>query len=141
MRRMTLPIVLIDLMPCALVPIVTLAVAWALYSTEELAKLLDEPFGRPGREPTPETVPVERYCSQIVRELQEQVSIARGLTRRVDDGEFAVTRSDLSVVPYGAAGVADEVVAAPPVAYDAAAEAADVEYEAEEEGEEEEQEE
>ena len=60
MRRMTLPIVLIDLMPCVLVPIVTLAVAWALYSTEELAKLLDEPFGRPGREPTPETVPVER---------------------------------------------------------------------------------
>ena len=42
MRRMTLPIVLIDLMPCVLVPIVTLAVAWALYSTEELAKLLED---------------------------------------------------------------------------------------------------
>ena len=79
---MTLPLVLIDLMPCVFVPLVTLLVAWALYSTEELAKLLDEPFGRPGREPTPETVPVERYCQQIVRELQEQVTRRAGAQRR-----------------------------------------------------------
>lgn len=47
----TLPFVLVGLFPLPLVPLCTLAVAWALYSTEELAKLLDQPFGRPGDRP------------------------------------------------------------------------------------------
>ena len=38
--------VLVDLITPLVIPFVILAVGWALYSTEELAKLLDEPFGR-----------------------------------------------------------------------------------------------
>ena len=101
---MTLPLVLVDMMHPFAVPIVTLAVAWALYSTEELAKLLDCPFGTPGDDvdgrSTPETVPVEMYCDQIVRELQQQVGIARTLSRRVTDGESVVSSDDLVPAPY-----------------------------------------
>ena len=76
----SLPFVLVDqLCPPLAVPLVVLAESWALYSTEELAKLLDEPFGRVSKcggeasasalpwQPTcgvPEAVPVEAYwCS------------------------------------------------------------------------------
>ena len=101
---MTLPIVLVELMHPFAVPVAILAVAWALYSTEELAKLLDCPFGTPGEKglerSTPETVPVEMYCDQIVRELQQQVGIARGLSRRVQDGESVVSSDDLVAAPY-----------------------------------------
>lgn len=98
----------------------------ALYSTEELAKLLDEPFGRPGARSTPETVPVEMYCElvrprdptphcrgmrsegarvrgslwQIVSELRQQALITRRLRRRVDEGAWVVTRDDLEQAPY-----------------------------------------
>ena len=44
----TFPFILVDTFAPLLVPFVVLAVAWALYSTEELAKLLDNPFGRAG---------------------------------------------------------------------------------------------
>lgn len=44
----TLPFILVDAFVPPLVPWVVLAVSWALYSTEELAKLLDSPFGRAG---------------------------------------------------------------------------------------------
>ena len=100
---MTLPLVLVDLMHFAVVPIAVLCVAWALYSTEELAKLLDAPFGSGGgalNGGTPEAVPVEMYCEQIVRELTQQVRVARQLARRVDEGAWAVTRADLKVVAY-----------------------------------------
>ena len=35
------------------------AVAWALYSTEELAQLMEEPCGNPRK---PETLPLEQAC-------------------------------------------------------------------------------
>jgi len=97
---LSLPLVLVDkIHPCAVPPVV-LAVAWALYSTEELAKTLDEPFGRPGEAASTETVPVEMYVEQIVRELREQVGIARALGRRLDDGTWAVSRDDLEQPAY-----------------------------------------
>ena len=100
---MTLPLVLLELMPLGCVPPVTLLVAWALYSTEELAKLLDAPFGAPGDEQDDAVtapVPVEAYVQQIGRELRSQLVIARQLVRRVDDGDWVVTRDDLEIAPY-----------------------------------------
>ena len=95
----TLPLVLIDLIHPACVPLVTLLCAWALYSTSELAKLLDEPFGRARRAArgaqAPETVPVERYVDQIITELKQQVGIATTLAERVDEGAWAVASADL----------------------------------------------
>ena len=41
-----------------LVPLVMMLAAWALYATDELAKILDEPFGSRSRR---STVPVEMY--------------------------------------------------------------------------------
>lgn len=54
----TLPFVLLPLMPCRwLVPPCMLLVAWALYSTEELAQLMEEPCGNPMK---PETLPLDQ---------------------------------------------------------------------------------
>jgi predicted membrane chloride channel (bestrophin family)/Ca2+-binding EF-hand superfamily protein len=107
----TLPLVLVDLVHPLVVPLCVLGVAWALYSTEELAKLLDEPFGRADpsgrRRTTPETVPVEMYVDQIVSELQQQVAIARLLGRRVAEGSWAVTKAD--VVADAASSVEEDV--------------------------------
>lgn len=106
----TLPFVLVDMFAPPIIPLVVLAVAWALYSTEELAKLLDAPFGRAGfvgsgagagpageasRRGVPEAVPVEAYCDRIVSELQQQVAITQMLQRRVEGGQWAVTPEDL----------------------------------------------
>ena len=95
----TLPIVLVDLMPPLAVPLACIAVAWALYTTEELAKLLDAPFGKAGD--TAETVPVEMYCDQIVSELQQHVGISKMLNRRVAEGGWTVSVSDLEPRPFG----------------------------------------
>jgi len=39
------------------------AVAWALYSTEELAQLMEEPCGNPRK---PETLPLEQARSVVI---------------------------------------------------------------------------
>ncbi|CAK9100242.1 UPF0187 protein RSc3414 [Durusdinium trenchii] len=41
----TLPFVLLGFIKPVLVPVIVLLVAWALYSTEELAQIMEEPFG------------------------------------------------------------------------------------------------
>ena len=45
------------------------------------------------------------YVDTIVRELRQQVGIARLLSRRVNEGEWVVTSEDLEVLPYGMGGV------------------------------------
>ena len=102
----TLPLVLIDKMAPLATPPTILAVGWALYSTEELAKLLDQPFGRvsgrgaASQARTPEAVPVEALCERIVSELQYQVAITRMLQRRVEGWRWAVTPIDLEVTTF-----------------------------------------
>mmetsp|Transcript_159574 Transcript_159574/g.306343 ORF Transcript_159574/g.306343 Transcript_159574/m.306343 type:complete len:521 (-) Transcript_159574:101-1663(-) len=91
----TLPFVLMDMINPFAVPLVIVAVAWALYSTEELAKLLDEPFAQP------EAVPVQAYCDLIVSELQEQVKIFRSIQQNIDSGNWAVTPKDFEEVQLG----------------------------------------
>ena len=58
----TLPLVLVDLMHPFFVPVALLLVAWALYSTEELAQLMEDPFGSVLAD-KPETVPLDVCCS------------------------------------------------------------------------------
>ena len=133
----SLPLVLIDRFAPPVIPLVTFAVGWALYSTEELARLLDQPFGRlavgdsggvgrasgeeavkrrwlqrwRGRASVPEAVPVEAYCERIVSELQQQVAITRTLQRRIDGGRWAVTRADVEARPFGAGRDVDQAPA------------------------------
>ena len=76
-----------------------LPTAWTLYSTEELAKILDVPFGRRGASGERASVPVEAYVKQIVTELKEQVVIERLLRQRVASGEWTLRRTDLVEVP------------------------------------------
>jgi len=88
----TLPIVLLEVMHAACVPLVMLPVAWALYSTEELAALMEAPFGTvcSQGEAKPETLPLDLYCDKIVSELKQQAVINRALERRVEDGQWVV---------------------------------------------------
>ena len=64
------------------------AVAWALYSTEELARLMEEPFGSAGRKDSRaqggglETVPLDQVCDRIVAELATQALVHRRLDVR-----------------------------------------------------------
>ena len=59
----TLPFVLLGVMPCRwLVPPCMLLVAWALYSTEELAQLMEEPCGNPMK---PETLPLDQVMMPL----------------------------------------------------------------------------
>jgi predicted membrane chloride channel (bestrophin family) len=92
----TLPFVLIGLTRLVLVPPMMLLVAWALYSTEELAQLLEAPFGNALQ---PETVPMDMYCAHIVTELQQQAFIQRALMRRVADGSWIFKPEDLVAQP------------------------------------------
>lgn len=93
----TLPFVLVNVVPALVVPIVTMCVAWALYSTDELARLLDQPFGayRDYRRSVPETVPLDNYVDQIVQELKQQATISTILRKRVVGGRWTVTVDDL----------------------------------------------
>lgn len=88
----TLPFVLVSVTRLVLVPPTMLLVAWALYSTEELAQLLETPFGNALQ---PETVPMDMYCAHIVTELQQQAFVQRALMRRVADGSWIVKPEDL----------------------------------------------
>ena len=78
----TLPLVLVGTMPGAAVPLAVLLVSWALYSTEELAQLMEEPCGNPRK---PETLPLEQVCEALVMQLKQQVIIQRRLQQRVND--------------------------------------------------------
>lgn len=92
----TLPFVLVELTRPLLVPPMMLLVAWALYSTEELAQLLEAPFGNALQ---PATVPMDMYCAHIVNELQQQAFVQRALMRRVADGSWIVKPEDLVPPP------------------------------------------
>eukprot|EP00316_Scyphosphaera_apsteinii_P010096 CAMPEP_0119341838 /NCGR_PEP_ID=MMETSP1333-20130426/103389_1 /TAXON_ID=418940 /ORGANISM="Scyphosphaera apsteinii, Strain RCC1455" /LENGTH=247 /DNA_ID=CAMNT_0007353923 /DNA_START=538 /DNA_END=1281 /DNA_ORIENTATION=- len=94
----TLPIVLLDLMHASCVPLVMLCVSWALYSTEELATLMEAPFGGVSSrgEKIPETLPLDLYCDTIVSELKQQLVINRAIDRRVEGGRWVVKPSDLA---------------------------------------------
>jgi len=85
----TLPLVLIDLMHPLSVPAALLLVAWALYSTEELAQLMEDPFGCELAD-KPETVPLDVYCSRIIGELKGLAVAQRALDRRVASGVWVV---------------------------------------------------
>ena len=91
----TLPFVLLDgLMSPAAVPFTMLAVAWALYSTEELAQILEEPFGDE-QGIKPEVLPLDQYVSTIVSDLKRQALVQRAIDRRVANGMWVVRSSDI----------------------------------------------
>ena len=81
-RSATLPFPMLSVLPRWCVPPVMFAVAWALYSTEELAQLMEEPCGNPRK---PETLPLEQVCEALVMQLKQQVIIQRRLQQRVND--------------------------------------------------------
>lgn len=93
----TLPVVLLEVMHPASVPFVMLLVAWSLYSTEELAALMESPFGTVCRrgEDKLETLPLDLYSDKIVSGLKQQAIINEEINRRVDDGRWVVKRKDL----------------------------------------------
>lgn len=109
---LTLPLVLVDLMTPSVVPVAMLGVSWALYSTEELARLLEEPFGSESSKRNPPTVPIDGICASIVSELQQQAIAFRDLDRRVMEGGWVVKPSDVvprtnDAAPNAAGGVED----------------------------------
>lgn len=88
----TLPLVLVGFMRPYLVPPSMLLVAWALYSTEELAQLMEAPFGNALQ---PETVPMDMYCAHIVTELQQQAFVQRAIDRRIAERTWVIKPEDL----------------------------------------------
>lgn len=92
----TLPLVLVGFMRPYLVPPAMLLVSWALYSTEELAQLMESPFGNAIQ---PATVPMDMYCAHIVTELQQQAFVQRVLDRRVAERSWILKPEDLSPPP------------------------------------------
>jgi predicted membrane chloride channel (bestrophin family) len=92
----TLPFPMLSVLPRWCVPPVMFAVAWALYSTEELAQLMEEPCGNPRK---PETLPLEQVCESLVMQLKQQVIIQRRLQQRVTDRDWVVEPEDLEGPP------------------------------------------
>jgi len=91
----TLPLALAGAaMPPLAIPVALLGVAWALYSTEELAQLMEEPFGD-ARGGKPEMIPLDRFASRIVAALNGEMVAQRALERRVAGGSWVVRPADL----------------------------------------------
>eukprot|EP00443_Scrippsiella_acuminata_P115222 CAMPEP_0115576676 /NCGR_PEP_ID=MMETSP0272-20121206/2680_1 /TAXON_ID=71861 /ORGANISM="Scrippsiella trochoidea, Strain CCMP3099" /LENGTH=207 /DNA_ID=CAMNT_0003011465 /DNA_START=197 /DNA_END=816 /DNA_ORIENTATION=+ len=68
----TLPFALVELMHPLLVIFAMVFVSWALYATEELAQLMEDPFGTANK---PETIPLDKYSRRIVDEVKEQILV------------------------------------------------------------------
>eukprot|EP00908_Phaeocystis_cordata_P025800 Transcript_8280.p2 GENE.Transcript_8280~~Transcript_8280.p2 ORF type:complete len:182 (+),score=74.58 Transcript_8280:793-1338(+) len=92
----TLPFTMLSVLPRWCVPPCKFLVAWALYSTEELAQLMEEPCGNPRK---PETLPLEQVCESLVMQLKQQVILQRRVQQRVDDRTWVVEPEDLEGVP------------------------------------------
>lgn len=95
----TLPIVLLDAMNAVGVPFVMLLVAWSLYSTEELAYLMESPFGGISvrGEVQPETLALDLVCDKIVSELKQSAVVNRLVDRRVESGQWVVKAEELEL--------------------------------------------
>jgi len=93
----TLPFVLLDVMRPGLVVPAVLLVAWALYYTEELAEIMEEPFGdeTSGK---PETIKLDVFCRRIIFALKQQVWAQETLDSRVNSGDWVITPEDLPPV-------------------------------------------
>mmetsp|Transcript_30021 Transcript_30021/g.100375 ORF Transcript_30021/g.100375 Transcript_30021/m.100375 type:complete len:226 (+) Transcript_30021:401-1078(+) len=85
----TLPLVLVDLFSPLVIPPIIFGVGWALYSTEELAKLLDEPFGRAS-----DTQTVRRRRLQLRLWRRRLVSTVRGVSGGGDGGDDAAAEGE-----------------------------------------------
>jgi hypothetical protein len=84
--------------------VVMLLVGWILYSTEELATLMEAPLGGVDSGGVkPETLSLDFYCDKIVSELKQQAVINRAIDRRVDEGRWVVKPSDLAFAPPASA--------------------------------------
>lgn len=93
----TLPFVLLGFIRPVLVPIIVLLIAWALYSTEELAQIMEEPFGDEiaGK---PETIKLDVFCRRIIFALKQQVWVQETLDSRVNARSWVITPEDLPKV-------------------------------------------
>ena len=93
----TLPFVLLGFVTPVFVPVIVLCIAWALYSTEELAQIMEEPFGDElaGK---PETIKLDVFCRRIIFALKQQVWVQETLDSRVNARNWVVTPEDLPKV-------------------------------------------
>lgn len=89
----TLPFALVGVMHPLLVILTMIFVSWALYATEELAQLMEDPFGTANK---PETIPLEKYSRQIVDEVKEQILVQDILDLRVMSRTWVVKPEDLA---------------------------------------------
>lgn len=90
----TLPFGLVGYMSPYIVPMAVLCVAWALFSTEELAQLMEEPFGRSDGS-KPETVPLDELCRRIIVELKQALFLQNATDRRVAERQWVIKPEDL----------------------------------------------
>ncbi|CAJ1347169.1 unnamed protein product [Effrenium voratum] len=93
----TLPFVLLGFMRPILVTPTVLLIAWALYSTEELAQIMEEPFGDDAAG-KPETIKLDVFCRRIIYALKQQVWVQETLDSRVNARNWVVTPEDLPTV-------------------------------------------
>jgi len=87
----TLPCVLVELMRPELVVATMIFVTWALYSTEELALIMEEPFGRGSK---PATVPVSTFCHRTTMDLRAMVHVEWMVEQRINEGSWVVKPED-----------------------------------------------
>lgn len=66
---------------------VTAFVGYALFCTEELGHLIEEPFG--AHEDRPEVLPLDRYCKSLIADLEAEANVKRRALRLMGE-----TRSD-----------------------------------------------
>eukprot|EP00929_Paragymnodinium_shiwhaense_P076654 TRINITY_DN39445_c0_g1_i1.p1 TRINITY_DN39445_c0_g1~~TRINITY_DN39445_c0_g1_i1.p1 ORF type:complete len:459 (-),score=47.77 TRINITY_DN39445_c0_g1_i1:302-1678(-) len=87
----SIPFVLVGYMhPFFVVPSM-IGISWAIFSMEELALVMEDPFN------SPETVPLDAYCERISIELRQQAMMQRELLDRVQEESWVVKPHDIDI--------------------------------------------
>lgn len=89
----SLPFALVHCMNPLLVVFTMMFVSWALYATEELAQLMEEPFGTTNK---PATIPLDAYCKKIIVAIKQQVFVQDALDTRLASQTWVVKPEDHS---------------------------------------------
>lgn len=88
----------------------TAFVAWALFCTEELGHIIEEPFGAAGsgEHARVEVLPLDRYCDSLQTDLEDQTCRAKARAlRSMNDASRAVTAAAKGVEDSGSYGPGD----------------------------------